>query len=298
MKLICYISYGAGDSYDLFTILPDFIEKRKVNSVKFYVDSIYFLSNNFSSQRTATIKMINTITDDYEIVPEEFSSHQQLYYGKEDRTLGPQYDKIKNTFLFYRKPETISYIKDKLKECDLFLYSVMGINFTYEWKDNTNISLLEYSRKPLSLSVSNENRNRVSNLLKEYNVLLQVRKKGISETDKYFKNLYSILIDRGFKVLCINLDNVDIPNAEDFSYLSFESVMYLTEKIKYMICSSSVLGCHRIHFNKKTIINTPYRNGSNEVIFTDYIDNPNYLFLNSEIDNTEIIKKEIDTWNY
>jgi len=297
VRLVCYIQCGLGDFYDLFTILPDFIEKNSVDHIRFYIDSIYFNNGRFQKQKESVIDLMRKFGGDYTIVPEECNSYSQLYYDDiADRPLGPQYDKIKNDFLFYSKQQTKSYIKSKLKDDDLFIHSIMGINFTYLWKNNTNTLLTEYKRIPVELDLTPEESFNIFQLLKDYDTILQVRKKGAGETDDYFRNIYKTLTNKGHRVLVINLDGVNIPGSKDYSKLSLAEIFHLVANIKYMITSSSILGFHRIHFNKKTIVNTPYRNGSNELIFSDYINNSNYLFLNAEIDNTKLIKEEIDTW--
>jgi hypothetical protein len=300
MTLHCFLSCGLGDFYDLFTILPDFIEKNKVDKIKFWVDSVYFHNGGLIRQKQSVIDLINEFGGDYDVVPKECGSYNRLYYDNfdVDRWIGPVYSKIKNDFMFYRKPLTKSYMRSRIKYDDLFIHAIMGINFTYQWLDSYNIPLTDYERKPVELKLTHEQLFRCAHILQEHDTILQVRKKGAGETDEYFKTIHKTLVDsRSCKLpLVIDFDGVHIPDAKEYN-LSFAEVLYIVSRVKYMITSSSVLGCHRIHFNKKTIISTPYRNGSNEIIFKDYLTNPNYLFLNAENNNLAEILGEIVTWS-
>ena len=297
MTLHCYLQCGLGDFYDLFTILPDFIKQNNVNNVKFWVDSVYFHNGGLIKQKQSVIDLINEFGGNYTVIPRECGSYNKLYYDnfEVDRWVGPVYEKIQNDFMFYRKPLTKSYMRSRIKHDDLFIHAIMGINFTYQWLDSFNEPLTEYKRKPIELEMTNEESFRTFQLLQNHDTILQVRKKGAGETDEYFKIIHGMLTGLGKLPLVIDLDGVHIPNAKEYD-LSFAEVLHLVANVKYMITSSSVLGCHRIHYNKKTIINTPYRNGSNEIIFSKYLNNPNYLFLDAEKDNKHTILGEIATW--
>jgi hypothetical protein len=171
----------------------------------------------------------------------------------------------------------------------------MGINFTYQWVDSCNVPLIDYLRKPIELELTHEEEFRCFQLLQDHDTILQVRRKGLGETDEYFKTIHRMLIASGKLPLVIDFDGVHITDAKEYK-LSFAECLHLVARVKYMITSSSVLGCHRIHYDKTTIISTPYRNGSNEIIFTNYINNPKYLFLNAEEDNLVEIIGETTKW--
>lgn len=297
MTLHCYLQFGLGDFYDLFTILPDFIKQNKVDKVKFWVDSVYFHNGGMVKQKQSVIDLMNEHGGDYTVIPKECGSYNSLYYDNPgDKSTGPIYSKIKNTFLFYRKPLTQSYMRSRIKYDDLFISTVYGIIHTYQWKDSFNIPLKEYKREPLDLGLTHEQNFRTLQLLQEHDTILQVRKKGHNETDEHFRTIHRKLLSKGRTPLVINLDGINIPDAKEYD-LSFAEVLHLVRNVKYAIVSSSVIGCHRIHFNKKTIINTPYRSGSNEMIYPDYINNPNYIFLDADVPTTDTIIKEIDTWS-
>jgi hypothetical protein len=252
-------------------------------------------------QKQSVIDLMNQHGGDYTVIPQECGSYHKLYYEHEkDRWVGPVYEKIKNTFMPLRKPLTQSFMRSRIKYDDLFIHAIMGINFTYQWVDSYNIPLTDYKRKPVELKLTHEELFRCVQILQEHDTILQVRRKGAGETDKYFQDIHRMLSAVGSVKdklpLVINFDGIHIPDAKEYD-LSFAEVLYLVENVKYMITSSSVLGCHRIHFNNKTIISTPYRNGSNEIIFTDYLNNPNYLFLNAENNNLTEILGEIATWS-
>jgi hypothetical protein len=302
VTLHCYLQFGLGDFYDLFTILPDFIEKNKVDRVKFWVDSVYFHNGGLVKQKQSVIDLMNEHGGDYTVIPKECGSFRTLYYDNlsVERWVGPVYEKIKNTFLPHRKPLTQSYMRSRIKYDDLCICALMGINFTYQWVDSCNVPLTDYIRKPVELDLTHEQEFRCFQILQDHDTILQVRRKGAGETNEYFKTIHRMLVAArttitGKLPLVIDFDGVHIPDAKEYD-LSFAEVLHLVASVKYMITSSSVLGCHRLHSNKRTIISTPYRNGSNEIIFTDYLTNPNYLFLNAENDNLAKILGEIATW--
>ena len=301
MTLHCYLQCGLGDFYDLFTILPDFIKQNNVDKVKFWVDSVYFHNGGLVKQKQSVIDLIDSVSGDYTVIPQECGSYNKLYYKnfEVDRWAGPIYEDIKNTFMPLRKPLTQSYMRSRIKYDDLFIHAIMGINFTYQWVDSCNVPLIDYVRKPVELELTHEEEFRCFQILQDHDTILQVRRKGKGETDEYFKDIHRMLSAvgsiKGKLPLVIDFDGVHIPDAKEYD-LSFAEVLHLVARVENMITSSSVLGCHRLHYNKTTIINTPYRNGSNEIIFKDYLSNPNYLFLDAEKDNLTRILGEIATW--
>ncbi len=113
MKLVCHIQCGLGDFYDLLCMLPDFIEKRNIKKedIKFYVDSIYF-NQNITQPKELTIKLMELITKNWEVMSPAVGSWQNLFYDdRRDFPTGPVYEKIKNTFLFYRRQQTKDFFK-------------------------------------------------------------------------------------------------------------------------------------------------------------------------------------------
>jgi hypothetical protein len=137
--LHCYIQGKLLDFYDLFTILPDFIEQNKVDNVKFWVDSVYFHNGEFVDEKQSIIDLIESVSGDYTVIPKECGSYKSNYKSFD-------YEDIKNTFMPFRKPLTQSYMRSRIKYGDLFIHAVMGINFTYQWLDSCNVPLTDYRR--------------------------------------------------------------------------------------------------------------------------------------------------------
>ena len=192
-KIIIYAQCGLGDYYDLFAMIPEIKKKYKTNKIKIFIDSMYFWSPGYQLEKETTIKMIEEITKDWEIVPMNVGSFRNLYYedGK-DRVNGPQYEKIKNDFLFYRLPQTKEYIKSRIGENNIFISTIMG-KYIYEWKDNTNI-LIDLKREPLHFDIPKK-------------ILIHIRKKGKGVNDFYYTNLINYCLVKGF--ICILIGRKD-----------------------------------------------------------------------------------------
>jgi hypothetical protein len=158
MTLHCYIQGDFGDFYDLFTILPDFIEQNKVDKVKFWVDSVCFFDSELVERKQTTISLIDKFGGDYTVVPKECGSYNKADYKNFN------YEDIKNIFMPFRKPLTQSYMRSRIKYGDLFIHAVLGIDFTYQWLDSVNIPLTDYVRE---LDVSTEETFRIFQLLQQ-----------------------------------------------------------------------------------------------------------------------------------
>ncbi len=301
MKLVCHIQCGLGDFYDLLCMLPDFIEKRgiKKEDIKFYVDSIYFNQPQFAGQKEMTIKLMELFTKNWEVIPAGIGSWQDLFYAdKSDRITGPKYEKIKNTFLFYRRPETVNFFKSKLDKDTIFLHGIMGANFTFEWQDGVNVYLKgTYERRPLRFEIPIEIRKHYDMLIKKHDSFVQVRRKGVCKTDTFFNEIISSLNARKLNPLYINLDGGNIQGGTNISHYSPESILYILEHVKYAVITSSIFSFHRVHFNRHTIITIPERLiAAKHVYQKEYIENPKYLFLNSDKDILPQLKHRISTW--
>ena len=67
--------------------------------------------------------------------------------------------------------------------------------------------------------------------------------------------------------------------------------------MKYMITSTSGFTCHRLLFDKPTIVGVPEGVGIIPVIaYENQLTNPNYLFLNSQKDMREKVIEQINKW--
>ena len=163
MTLHCYIQGDFGDFYDLFTILPDFIKKNKVDKVKFWVDSVCFLNDGLIEQKQTAVSLIGKFGGDYSIIPKECGSYNNVDYKNYN------YEEIKNTFMPFRKPLTRSYMRSRIKYGDLFIHAVKGIDFTYQWLDSVNVPLTGYIRE---VDVTTEETFRIFQLLQEHNRML------------------------------------------------------------------------------------------------------------------------------
>ncbi len=305
MKLVCYIQCGLGDFYDLLCMLPDFIKKRNIKKedIKFYVDSVYFVQN-INKPKELVIKLMELITKNWEVIPADIGSWQNLFYDdRKDFPTGPVYEKIKNTFLFYRRPQTKDFFKKRLDKDTIFLHAIMGANFTYEWKDGVNVPLKgTYERRPLRFQLPKYHTTKVEldAMFGKNTALVQVRRKGKCITDGFFNEILTHLQSKGFNPIYVNLDGGKITCGTNVTGSSPESLMYILEHIKYAVITSSIFSFHRVHFDKPTIITIPERLiGIKYVYQKEYVENPKYLFLNSDWKEENVlprIKERIDTW--
>jgi len=288
-KIIIYAQCGLGDYYDLFAMIPEIKKKYKTNRIKIFIDSMYFWSPGYQLEKETTIKMIEEITKDWEIVPMNVGSFRNLYYGSDekDRVNGPQYEKIKNDFLFYRLPQTKEYMKSRIKENNIFISTIMG-KYIYEWKDNTNI-LIDLKREPLHFDIPKK-------------VLIHIRKKGTAVNNLYYEKILNYCLAQEFVCILIGKKselNINIfhPYVIDLrNNCPLSEIMKLIEETDYMIGSSSMFTTHRLLFNKPTIIVTPVNAGSNEAVFRkDDLKNTDFLFLDG--DNKLILNQVMEGIN-
>ncbi len=297
MKLICLLSFGTGDWYNLLTMLPAIMEERNIKKedLKFFIDCIYFNDDKFKLEKETAIKMMELFTKNWEVVPEEFGSYRNLYYQDEsDRKLGPVYEKIKNDFMFYRNVRTRKWIKDRLTSNDIFIYAALGKHI-YEWKDGANI-FIDYSQKPLDFKFKYD--NNISDLI------IHVRGKGNNISSNFYNDIINKFLEKNKSIILIgNPNEIQInikTNVKDLrGIISLEEIMHLIKSCSHMITSCSMFGYHRVLFNKPTIILTPEQTGggSSFAVFQENVlNNSNYLFLNSDEEIKVQTMERINQW--
>jgi ADP-heptose:LPS heptosyltransferase len=295
-KLVLYCSHGLGDFYEMLCMVP---EIKRINSIKdedvhFFIDSVYFHDKKYKVEMNSTIDLLALVGNNgiCTIVPENIGSyHGLIWYGNSDWRKGIEYDKIKNDFLFYREQKTKDYMKEQIDENTIFIYSSLGGNFVYEWKNGENIKI-NYKMKPIKL--------------RKKTILIHSRIKGFRMDSNFFTEIINHCIRNNFMVCLIgNKNEITIdehPQIEDTTgKLALEYNLDLIENCDYMIGNSSMFTLHRLMFNKPTIICTPedsWRTPGYKYLFNKkQLENPNFLFLNSDEDNIEIIKNKIDEWS-
>lgn len=293
MKLVCYIQCALGDFYEMLSVLPRLIADRGIakEDVKFYVDSVYFVTDQYPREREAAIKMMETVTKNWEIVPEELGSFMGLVFTspEQQRPIGPVYDDIKHDFLFYRHDATKKYIKSKIDKDTIFLSSIVAGCHLYEWVDGTNVKL-DYEPKPLEFQLSVPEMARLEAKFDE-SVLVHVRTKGHLKMD-YFNSVIEYCEGlTGCHVVPVGTNKI----CEE---LSFEEIMYAIGIAPLMITGSSMFTYHRFHYNKPTIVVTSHFLGLPEKIYPkSALENPNHVFVNADTPCLDIVLGEVDKWN-
>jgi len=318
-RLICYVSMGMGDFYNMITMIPDIAKKRNISkeNIIAYIDSKYFYDDlyrqdlGFPQKRESAEKIMGSVMDkkNMHVIPKELRTVGMLWKDKKEWYTGARYEWIKNDFLYYRRPETKNYMKSKIREGDIFIYSHMG-EFNYEWRDGTNV-LLKYERKPLKFSITKEQKEKLDNAISGKSLLIHVRRKNDLFDSKYHNTIIEHCKDKGIKCILIGLkndffgrfpENININNYEnivDFrSKISFEENMHLVENAKHMLTSTSMFTNHRLFFNKPTIICSSEKYGSSKVTYSkEQLDNENYLFLYPNNPIIDVIE-EIEGWKF
>ncbi len=203
---------------------------------------------------------------------------------------GIQYDKIKNDFMFYRLPMTKDYMKSKINDNDIFIYSIIGKDI-YEWKNGENI-YMDLERQPINLPMDIPK-----------TILIHVRKKGVD--DDFYHTLINKIIENGCRCVLIGHPkeiNFTINHSLVIDLrgkLTLSEIFDYIKNTEYMVGSSSMFTYHRWHFNKPTIILTPESSGcgANEyAIRKEYLNNKKYLFLNSDSDCYKEVEDKVMEW--
>jgi hypothetical protein len=307
MKLICLLTHGLGDFYYPLSILPSFMKERNIppENLKIYVDSIYFVdpSPGYVSSRLTAIKMIETVTKNWEAVPSKFFGSGD-FFGIPNRRLGPQYEHIKHDFIYYRLPQLKTYMRSVIEESQkqedtLFIYG--PCLWMVEWKNNENIPIDLSKRASINIGISDEEKSKMDEFLGLRSILIHVRLKGGGVNSHFFTSLIGCCVNHNIKPILVGIKSemridprcwaIDLREC-----ISVEQNMYLTEKCNYAILSSSMFSYHRLFFNKETIINVPMSNNGLTGFFKNDILNPRHLFLDSDRNNIDVVINKIKMW--
>jgi hypothetical protein len=322
IKIIFYGRGGIGDLYGFFSLLPDLLKKRNmsIEDVRFYIDSLYVLYNQqlqteakamFSLLLAAGIHKINTI-------PEKDSS--SYVFGctipfEEDLVNGVDLKKVEHDFMFWRRPETRDFIRKVLEDNPSATLIDLPITETFfEWKDNKYNKLPEYERTPLVFSPTIAEKKYIDNILKIKHVLIHVRLKGLLEKITDIDKIIDLCSELLITPILIGLNERTILSTPNTSYnlkttghfidlrnnMSHDALMYMVEKAKYIVTSSSGLTFHRTCYKPKetkTIIRVPYRLGTPKgYMYHKDVEDKNNIIFNSDEDNIsqilEIIKQD------
>ncbi|MFW9882182.1 MAG: hypothetical protein ACFFG0_54655, partial [Candidatus Thorarchaeota archaeon] len=154
-KLVVYAQCGLGDFYEMICMIPEIkrINNIKDENVHIYIDSIYFHDDKYLPERETTLKLLEKINKKglFTIMYREHGSYHGLLWGEgSDWKKGIEDEKIKNDFLFYRTEATKQYMKERIDEDTIFIHSILGGNYVYEWKNGEN-KRISYKKVPIEL---------------------------------------------------------------------------------------------------------------------------------------------------
>jgi hypothetical protein len=293
MRLICLITHGLGDYYYPLCILPSFMEEHGISpdKLKIYVDSIYFVDNSpyYKSSKQTGIKLIESITKNWEAVPKQYFGSGD-FYGIKNRREGVVYENIKYDFIYYRLPQLKQYMSKIIEESNkqeetVFIYG--PCLWLVKFINGMNVPINLSKRKPLKIKISPKEREITNKYFNDKTVLIQIRAKGAGITPRYYNEIINYCYRNNIKVLLLGIKNempVQIlPNVLDLrESISVEQTMYLVEQCPLAILSSSMWSYHRLFFNKSTIINVPFSNNGLTGYFREDINKPMHLFLNCD----------------
>lgn len=290
MKLICLLTHGLGDWYLPLSILNGFMKERNISELDVYIDSVYMaFPHQYLSQRETGIKMVESITKNWQAVPTEFFGSDD-WHGIPDRRMGPEYHNIKNDFLFYRKDCVKNYMRtiyeNEKKRGDVAFISGTGV-WSYEWNGSENIPL-DFSKKiKLNFNKPQGNElNKCNDIIANNTVLIHARKKGAVINDEYFQKVIDFCNAKNKKTAIIGLKseckiyNMTYDLREN---ISVEQTMYLIEHLPVMATSGSMYTTHRFFVNKPTLMNIFESNVDRyHSILKEHIENPNHIIYDGD----------------
>jgi hypothetical protein len=319
-KIIFYTRGGLGDMYGFFSMLPDLLRSRNISmdNILFYIDSLYILyPNQFPNENKSLFSMLLAAgIDKINIIPESESSAAASgcsMTSPDDLINGACLDRIEYNFMFWRSQKTINFMKKILENnpCATFI-DLPITEQIFEWKENKYHKLTEYERTPLTFMPSGSEKRYVDSILKTKHILIHVRVKGFREKTTDVDQIIDLCDELSITPILIglqeraflrslskhaNLKTIDTLVDLRNNHLSFDGQMYLSEKAKYMVTSSSGFTFHRICAKSngaRTIIRIPYCLGSPKgYLHHKYVEDKDNIILDSDIDNISDILETI-----
>ena len=308
MKCVVYMRGGCGDLYPFLTILPQIMEEHKLtmDDIELYLDSIYTLAPNshpFNSETMLRILKVAGI-EKVILVPIFDSSALGLLWPSEDTIIyGPLIGKNfdKKDFMFWRKPDTQKFIRDRLTKDTIFIDGVVDRIFEWDMKKE-EYKQLKYIEVPLKFKPNVLEFFGINAILNSKHLLIHYRTKGYEENIDYYNKIISFCNTNDIVPIVIGLKDNNLTGKfiDLREMLTVDGLFYIIDKAKIMLTSSSIFTYHRLYYqfkDKTTIVCYPNHMGGFEKNFKQGIyDNPNHYFYNSDEDNfdkiCEVIKNE------
>jgi hypothetical protein len=299
-KCLVYMRGGLGDMYPFLTMKPELFKEYGLSEedLTYWIDSVYFNATDRNPSYALNLDSMRKLFEltnvkEFNLVPNESTSAWDLiFHCNECHKFGPHHHSQDKEFMFGRNQVTKEFIMDKLREGEFDYFVDVAIpEHVYLWKageEEPKPIKLNYLRKQIAYQISQEEKNKIDELLKTKHIVVQYGMRGANETKAYANSINSFLTSQGYKVLMMGFDYGLVPYDNLINLtngrLSFEGYLYLVDNADKALLYSSFFAFHRMYKgDKKTISYWARHLGSWEkYLYDQCLKNPNNIFIDSD----------------